>query len=113
MSLEQIDKVDALGLDQKTRHIVLTIADSWNWNNESQHLLALQEKINAYLNFIETGQVWESFSLDKARNLRINVVFRYSPPASALEFLEKVASVASQIEVLVSHEVFLQKEDGA
>ena len=113
MSLEHIDKVDALGLDQRTRHVVLTIADSWNWNNENQHLLALQEKINAYLNFIETGQVWEAYTMDKARNLRINVVFRYSPPASALEFLEKAASVASQIEVLVSHEVFLQKEDGA
>lgn len=113
MSLEQTDKVDAMGLDQRTGHIVLTVADAWNWNDEIPHLLALQEKINAYFKFIETGQVWESCESDPAKILRVNVVFRYPPPASALEFLEKAASAAVQLQVLVSYEVFSGIGDGA
>ena len=106
ISIEQIDKVDAMGLDRITGHIVLTIADSWDWCDENQHLLALQEKLNAYLNFVDSGQVWESFDSRQAEKLRINVVFRHHPPASALEFLGKVSSVAAEIQVLLSYEVF-------
>ena len=106
MPLEQTDKIDALGLESETGCAVLTIADSWHWDDEREHLSALQEKLNAYFEFIESGQVWESYPAATGRQLRINVVFRFRPPAVATEFLAKAAAVASELNVLVSHETF-------
>ena len=84
MSLDQPNKVDAIGLDNETDQTVLTIADSWDWNNEPKHLIALQAKLNAYLEFIESGQVWDEYPTAKGKNLRIDVVFRF--PALAHDF---------------------------
>lgn len=106
MPLEQTNKVDAMGLDSQTGHAVLTVTDSWDWNDEHGHLSALQEKLNAYFEFIENGQVWEFYPTGKGRRLRINVVFRFTPPAVATQFLAKAADVASQLDVLVTHETF-------
>lgn len=104
MSLEQTNKVDAVGLERKSGHAVLTLADSWNWTDEHGHLLALQEKLNAYFEFIQSGQVWESYPAANGKQMRINVVFRFAPPTIAIEFLAKAAEVASELDVLVSHE---------
>ncbi len=106
MSLKEANKVDAMGLESATGHAVLTIADSWNWTDEHGHLLALQEKLNAYFQFIESGQVWDSYPAGKDKQLRINVVFRFAPPAVATEFLARAADVASELDVLVSYETF-------
>ncbi len=106
MSLEQTNKIDAMGLDKKSGHLVLTIADAWDWENENQHLIALQEKLNAYLDFIESGQIFENIDSGTDKVLRIHVVFRYPPPPLALEFLEKAEAVTSQVQVLVTSEFF-------
>lgn len=98
--------VDALGVESETGHVVLTIADSWSWTDELGHLSALQEKLNAYFKYIESGQVWEECTAGKGRQLRINVVFRFAPPAAAAELLAKAADVASQLDILVSYDTF-------
>jgi hypothetical protein len=37
--------------------MVLSIIDSWAWEEEEEaHLLALQDKFNAYLEFVESGK---------------------------------------------------------
>lgn len=106
MPLEQTDKIDALGLESETGYVVLTIADSWHWDDEHGHLSALQAKLNAYFDFIESGQVWESYPAATGRQLIINVVFRFRPPAVAIEFLAKATNVASELNVLINHEIF-------
>jgi hypothetical protein len=106
MPLEQINTVDAIGVEHETDHAVLTIADSWDWTDEHEHLSALQAKLNAYLEFIESGQVWEACPAAKGRQLRINIVFRFSPPPAATEFLSKATDVASELHVSISHDTF-------
>jgi hypothetical protein len=106
MSLEDPHTVDAVGVEKSTGHIVLTIADSWDWLDERGHLLALQAKLNTYFEFIETGQVWESFEHHQGKSLVIDVILRFKPPASALELLQRAGEVASQLAVQVRHRVF-------
>lgn len=106
MSLERLYTVDAMGIDRETGHAVLTLADSWDWTDPSLHLNALQAKLNAYLEFIESGQVEESYLPAAGKQLRINVVFRFAPPPIATAFLAKVADVASELNVLISQETF-------
>lgn len=110
MSLEQTNKIDSIGLHRESGDAVLTIADSWAWSDTHGHLLSLQDKVNSYFDFIESGQVWESYPASKGRQLRINVVFRFAPPEVALEFLARVADVASELSVLISHETCLDAD---
>lgn len=106
MSLEQLNTVDAIGLENETGNVVLTIADSWDWTDKHCHLSALQEKMNAYFEFIESGQVWESYPDAKGRQLKINVVFRFAPPANATEFLAKAADVALEHGAVLGYDTF-------
>lgn len=89
MSLEQANTVDAIGVEIETDHAVLTIADSWDWREEHEHLLALQEKLHAYFAFIESGEIFDSYPAAQGRQLKINIVFRQTPPVAAIEFLSK------------------------
>lgn len=41
--------------------LVLMIADHLDWENELQHLSLLQDKINAYVSFIESGKIYSVY----------------------------------------------------
>jgi len=73
VSVEQKDVIDFISVD-KNNNIVLTISDHMKWDDERRHLLLLQEKINAYLRFIETGEMYEHYPKDKDKNVIIHVV---------------------------------------
>ena len=80
MSIEQTDKVDVISLNKDSDECVLTISDHLDWTNEMDHYLLLQDKINAYLKFIESGEIFESYPKSRGKKLRIDVVFKYEPP---------------------------------
>lgn len=107
MSLDDPRQLDAIGVEIETGHAVLTIADSWPWNDEKTHLLALQSKLNAYLELIQSGQLDDCYPLSPGRQLKIHVVFRFCPPAKALALLAEAAKAGSQLNVLISHETFV------
>ena len=101
MSLEQVNTVDAMGIEVGTQQAVLTIADSWDWSDEQSHLIALQAKLNAYYEFIGSGQVWESYPAASNKKLRIDVVFRFPPTTLAIELLAMASDIASRINVKI------------
>ncbi len=105
MSLDRIDVVDAVGTDRKSGTIVLNLLDSWDWHDESGHLTALQDKINAYLAFVKSGQIYEDYPTAAGKALRIDVITRYPVPDVALAFLEKAAAVASQLNIAITHRI--------
>jgi hypothetical protein len=96
MPLEVANKVDAIGIDVESGEVVLTIADSWDWRDEPTHLHALQMKFNSYLDFIETGQLLESYPSAEGRNVTICIVFRMAPTESAQQFLATAIKVAAE-----------------
>jgi hypothetical protein len=88
MSIEKTDVVDAIGIEKGTGDVVLTIADSLDWeSSETEHLQMLQEKLNAYLRFIESGELLESYPADAGRRPVISLVGRCEPSAAAFRFL--------------------------
>lgn len=88
MALDKIDSVDAVGIETSTDSIVLTIADSWDWSDEGAHLLALQAKLNSYFDFIEDGQLVESYPSAVGRRQVIDVITRYPLPAIGMTLLD-------------------------
>jgi hypothetical protein len=106
MSLDRIDVVDAVGTDKKSGAVVLNILDSWDWDDEEGHLIALQDKINAYLGFVDSGQLYEDYPTAAGKTLRIDIITRFPMPDAALAFLKEAAAVVSQLSISITHRVF-------
>lgn len=91
MSVDQTGVVDAIGVDSTTGQVVLTITDHLEWDNE--HLLLLQEKLNTYLSFVESGELLDFYPDSKGREVFINVVCKFPPNEIAKGFLSQVGGI--------------------
>ncbi|MBZ2205926.1 DUF6572 domain-containing protein [Massilia soli] len=87
MTVEQTNKVDLISVDPKTDEVVMTISDHLDWADKATHLLLLQEKINSYLAFIESGEILDSYPNAKGRPVVIDVVFKHEIDPEAGDFL--------------------------
>lgn len=86
MSVEDAKIIDIIGTDPKGI-VILTISDHLEWDEEMKHLLLLQNKINDYLAFIESGQIYSDYPSAKGKNISINIVAKFIPDASGEKFL--------------------------
>jgi len=87
MSIEQTDVVDFWSIDHGSGRVKLTISDHLDWNeNEGEHLLLLQEKLNAYLRFIESGEMEERFKESRGRSVAIEIYAKYPLSLEASKF---------------------------
>ena len=93
MSIEQPRVIDVIGVDKITDEVILTISDHLDWNNEHEHQLLLQEKINTYLAFIESGEILESYPNAKGRHPVISVRVLSSPTSEGLRFFARVKPI--------------------
>lgn len=96
MSISNTQVVDFISTDQLGR-IVLTITDDLIWDNDNFHILSLQNKINAYINFIASGDIYEKYPEAKSRQICIEVVSRYEPNSSGQMFLIKASEFLSNV----------------
>ena len=86
MSIEQIDKIDFISTTPEGE-VQLTISDHLEWNAENNHLLVLQNKINAYLDFVQSGQILEDYPTAENKVITISLSMKYTPEEDALIFL--------------------------
>lgn len=101
MALDQPDIVDAIGIERTSGLAVLTIADEWGWENEGQHLLALQAKLNAYFRFVESGQIAKAYPDAARRQAVIDVVGRYPLPQAGLELLKRASDACAELGIQI------------
>lgn len=94
MSIFNPFTVDAIGTEEETGTVVLSIIDSWDWTNEQAHLEALQAKINAYFDFIESGQLLDAYPAANNRPLRIDVATKYQLADSGIDLLHRAMKAA-------------------
>ena len=105
MSIEQSDRVDAVGVDASSGKVILTISDDLDWSDESSHLLALQDKLNAYLRFIESGELLEKYPAAAGRKVRIQVFCKYAPSLDGERLLERAREIVEGAGFLFSWRV--------
>jgi len=106
MSIAETDTVDGLGFHPETGVLTLLISDHLDWEYEVAHLSILQDKINAYLAFYESGQAAEvAPDYDFAtRGFGISVVMRLPVPDTALEGLRTLAAQLQHVSCVLSVE---------
>ncbi|NML22441.1 hypothetical protein HHL16_16270 [Pseudoflavitalea sp. G-6-1-2] len=92
MSILNLEIVDAISIDL-LGNVVLTISDELSWENDHEHLLALQNKINVYLEFIENGNLYEQYPNAAGRQIVIHLVNKYEPNKNAVVFFTAVKQI--------------------
>jgi hypothetical protein len=88
MSVEQRKVVDCVGMDKTDGHVTLTITDHLSWLPDNEHLLVLQNKINDYLAFLASGELYDAYPQAHGREIEIQVICKYSPAGDGVRFLE-------------------------
>jgi hypothetical protein len=93
MPLEKTRQVDAIGINKQSGTVDLAIIDGWDWEDPENHLLMLQEKMNSYLAFIESGEIHEVFPESMGRDITIIVYSKYPLPSEAHYFMARAAEI--------------------
>ncbi len=93
MSVDQRSVIDIVGVDRSTNRVVLTISDHLDWTTESKHEFVLQDKLNDYLAFAESGELLVAYPDAAGRPVEIAIVFAEPPSETGLRFLASVEPV--------------------
>jgi hypothetical protein len=99
-SLESVDRIDYMGIGVDDT-ILLTLIDDFDGDDERERIGMLQRKIRRYLDFIESGEVWESLraSGQEAKPgapMGISILAMNPLGEQGEEFLEHIRSDARQ-----------------
>ena len=105
MPVDNPEVIDAIGLLDAEGQVVLTIFDHLEWKDSNDHLFTLQEKINRYFAFIESGELLEKYPAGAGKRVRIDVCCQYPPSKNGERFLERGRVVAEEARVLLTWRV--------
>lgn len=95
--------VDFVSIDKASNDAILILADHLSWDTESEymeHMLLIQEKINSYVSYVESGQLDKDYPSKRPRKVRIELVSKFSPPNShTADFFDAVQSVLRSVAI--------------
>lgn len=107
MSVDQTHVVDAMGIDSQTGDMVLTIVDHLEWSvSGKDHLLLLQEKLNSYLSFVESGEILQAYPDAGGRSIVIDVVCKYTLTEPATQFFAQAEPIVQEAGMKLRHRKF-------
>ena len=103
MSLESSMQIDYISLHEE--YVRCTVVDSMDWSNEGKHLLLLQEKINNYLMFIESDQIYVSYPKAVGKKIMISLYSLYPYTEKAKQFLSMVQKKLNESGYALTYQV--------
>jgi hypothetical protein len=106
MAIEQKGIVDIISIPPDSHVAALIISDHLPWDNTvGNHALLLQEKINEYVGFIESGSIYEARPDLIGRRLIIKVIAKYALSPEGVEFVAKAKDFLASAGFVLLHEV--------
>lgn len=90
MALDNINTVDAISTDNEEKKVILTIIDELKWDDEYNHLKLIQDKVNNYLNFIESNELYEAYPIAKNKEIGIEIYSKYDLPLDGEKLLSRL-----------------------
>lgn len=94
MAVDNPNVVDGVAIDKDRNALCLLLTDHLAWEgkdalDEYEHLKLLQEKLNAYISFLESGQYKESYpNSDSHRPNISSVISGYKQPSKSAQSIE-------------------------
>ena len=105
MGLENPGVVDAISTAKDDSQVTLSIFDAWDWVDEANHLFAIQDKLNSYSDFVQSGQIYENYPAAVSRPVIIQLVTKYPLPAKAEAYLNVARKAAVQLNLQISSRI--------
>lgn len=104
MSVEQIGKIDIIDTSASTGDVILTISDPLDWvSDPEEHLKLLQEKLNTYLSFIESGDIMDVFPYPVGTKVVVHITHKYAPSGTALNFYSFASQALEEAGIMLSY----------
>lgn len=104
MALLDSDTVDAISINPEGE-VVLNLIDELPWG-ENEHLVLLQDKINAYIRFVESGEIFDSYPKAKDKSIVFKIISKFEVDDNGMDFIEKLKPILSDINIAVRYELF-------
>ena len=108
MSIIDKKTIDGAGLTDD-KGIILLITDHLDWNDEYQHLVLLQEKINVYITFLEEKQYEEIYKEVEIAYGVIEIHFLHNLTDNAKKFLQAVQNQVTELGIKIQYCVSQEK----
>jgi hypothetical protein len=106
MTVEQTNLVDILAVDKSSGVVKLVITDHLDWtSSSSEHLMLLQDKINTYLRYIESGEMVASRPETQGQKVVISIVSKYPFNKSGKEFFDTARGIVEKAGYALTFEV--------
>ena len=100
MSVVESEVVDGIGLSENETMKML-ITDHLEWQDEYEHLSILQEKINAYIGFCESGQYKEVYTDTEVRHVIFEIHFLFEPTQNTYNFLKQIPGRINELDLAI------------
>ena len=102
-------QIDAIGFSKDGRTEMLLLLDHLDWTREYEHLKLLQEKMNSYLWFVESGQAETKRPkrvIPRAVKLFvIDIRFQHQPTDNCIKFLDAARRQAAELKTEIQYRV--------
>ena len=89
---EQIGNPGILRLN-KDGSAIFTIQDDQNWKQPYAHVRLVQQKVNSFLEFVASGQLFSTYPRARGRMLVLRLVFSHPPSEEGETYLETACKI--------------------
>lgn len=103
MAIDNANVIDGIGIDKKRNALCLLLTDHLDWvtNDENtlseyDHLMLLQNKINAYISYLESKQYEQQYPDITFNMAVIEIHFKYGITENCEKFLNSVQDQIGQ-----------------
>lgn len=106
MTIEQTNVVDFVAFDDAGKNVFLIVVDHLVWDeNEGEHLLLLQDKLNTYIEFVEGGQLYTEFPKAAGREITLRVAGSYPLSKQAERFFGLAGERMREVDIQLFFEL--------
>lgn len=92
MPVDDPSTIDGIGISKDNKsELVLFLSDHLDWSDEYEHLMTLQKKIEAYLNYIDSKQYETVYPDGSFNKFVIDIFFKYDIYENCLMLLDTIA----------------------
>jgi hypothetical protein len=110
MPVDEPNTIDII-CEKRDGTIQLIVSDHLPFDGDAEHLLILQTKLNAYLRFLESGEIYQKYPSALDRTVTVEIVFFEKPDRDARLFLLKAAEIFDSAGFPLTHKVFADSYD--
>ena len=110
MSVDQTNVIDLISTNANGE-VVLTVSDHLDWRDSIRHQTILQEKLNTYLAFAESGQILQEYPDAEGRPVVFDVVLKFEPDNEGVHFLKRAAEAVKSAGFKWSCEQFSERSN--